>query len=439
MAAGAGALFKMVSNGVDVRKVQAHVRKPFRFFLCGDPALVAEFCALLLSGQDDEAIELEAAACLETLGPEGPVHRAAAPDARAIIFLGRGTDASGAHLATLAPLALPILAVTVDATAVPSGPSAAPGPGTWSEYLVPAISREALRTRFFPHLIDCSHGVEIAVGRRLPPLREAAAAKLTRDASSNALKVALASAVVDHIPLVGAVLGAVASAGDTVVITGLQMMLLLQIQATYGKDPDVQRMWQLLPVIGGGLGWRALARELVGFVPLAGIPIKGAIAYAGTMVVGEGVAFFLQNGKHMTKGQASVLYERTKNDALQFARDLAGKFRKQEEPEATVARAAPRRPAAVNPARRRGRTRAGESRSSSARRPIRRQIVPPIQKSLDQGAFLAAHVGGRGVRRFFGDPRSRYAAPTVRLSVAHDDRGGRDVADALVLRGRPAR
>ncbi|MGR4065010.1 MAG: hypothetical protein ACLQPV_06135 [Vulcanimicrobiaceae bacterium] len=325
---GAGALFKMVSSGVDVRKVHAHVRKPFRFFLCGDPALVAEFRALMLSGQSDEALALDAAACLETLDPGAPAERSLSPDARAIVFLGRGTDASGAHLAQLAPLRLPVLALTVDGTAVASGPAAAPSPGSWAEYVVQAITRDALRKTVFPHLIECSHGVEIAVGRRLPPLREAAAAKLTRDASANALKVALASAVVDHIPLVGVVLGAVASAGDTVVITALQMMLLLQIQATYGKDPDVQRMWQLLPVIGGGLGWRALARELVGFVPLAGIPIKGAIAYAGTIVVGEGVAFFLENGKHMSKVQASALYERTKSDALQFARDVVAKFRK---------------------------------------------------------------------------------------------------------------
>ncbi len=131
-------------------------------------------------------------------------------------------------------------------------------------------------------------GVEIAVGRNLPVLRESVAAKLTRDAANNALKVALASAAVDHIPLAGIVLGVFASAGDMVAITGIQVMLMLHIEAAYGQDPDMQRAWQLLPVIGGGFGWRTLARELVGFVPVAGIAIKGAIAYAGTIVVGRG-------------------------------------------------------------------------------------------------------------------------------------------------------
>ena len=104
----------------------------------------------------------------------------------------------------------------------------------------------------------------------------------------------------------------------------------MHIEAAYGKDPDVHRIWRLLPVIGGGLGWRALARELSGFVPVAGIAIKGAIAYAGTIVVGEGVTFFLEHGDHMTKHDAALLYERTKSDAMRFARDLLARLRKKD-------------------------------------------------------------------------------------------------------------
>ena len=41
-------LFTIVRKGIDVRAVHAHVRKPFRFLLCGDPSLVAGLRALLL-------------------------------------------------------------------------------------------------------------------------------------------------------------------------------------------------------------------------------------------------------------------------------------------------------------------------------------------------------------------------------------------------------
>ncbi|MEO6835196.1 MAG: hypothetical protein ABI231_04740 [Candidatus Tumulicola sp.] len=324
-ALGAGDLLKLVRRGIDVRSVQVHVRKPFRFLLCGDPALIAETRALLLSGHAD-AVPLDAAACLETIFP-GTAPIAEPSEVRAVLFLGRPGDLAGADLASLKPLKVPMLALTIDPSAPPSGPASAPAPGTSAQYSAPAISCEALRGRVFPHLVECARGVEIAVGRRLPVLREAVAAKLTRDAANNALKVSLASAVVDHIPVVGIVLGAFASAGDMVAITGIQMMLLLHIEAAYGRDPDVQRMWQLLPVVGGGFGWRTLARELSGFIPVAGIAIKGAIAYAGTIVVGESVTFFLEHGRHMTASQAANIFETTKRDALTFARDVIGRFR----------------------------------------------------------------------------------------------------------------
>jgi uncharacterized protein (DUF697 family) len=323
---GAGDLVRLVRQGIDVRSVHAHVRKPFRFLLCGEPALIAEMRALLLSGHDDGTVPLDAAACLETIHPRTPA-MSDASEVRAVLFLGRQGDLGGADLTSLKALNVPILALTVDPNAPSSGPSSPPAPGAWAEYVAPNISREALRGRIFPHLVECARGVEIAVGRRLPVLRETVAAKLTRDAARNALKISLASAVVDHIPVVGLVLGAFASAGDMVAITGIQMMLLLHVEAVYGRDPDLQRMWQLLPVVGGGFGWRTLARELSGFIPVAGIAIKGAIAYAGTIVVGESVTFFLEHGRHMTKSQAAKIFETTKRDAMTFARDLITKFR----------------------------------------------------------------------------------------------------------------
>jgi uncharacterized protein (DUF697 family) len=291
--------------------------------LCGDPALIAALRVLLLSGH--ESVPAVAASCLETMRTGTPF--VTNPnEVRAIIFLGRRGDAASADFDSLSVLRVPILALTVDAAASPSGPSSPPQPGSWAQYVVPSIAREPLRSRFFPHLVESAGGVEIAVGRNLPVLRETVAAKLTRDAANNALKVALASAAIDHIPLVGIVLGAFASAGDMVAITAIQVMLMLHIEAAYGRDPDVARTWQLLPVIGGGFGWRTLARELVGFVPVAGIAIKGAIAYAGTIVVGEGVTFFQEHGRYMTTGQAAALYERARLDALRFARELLAKL-----------------------------------------------------------------------------------------------------------------
>ncbi len=110
MAAAADArnVFALVRKGIDARSVHAHVRKPFRFLLCGDPALIAELRALLLSGHDD-TVPPQAAACLETIRPEAPL--VTNPnEVRAIVFLGRPGDAASANFDALSILRVPILA-----------------------------------------------------------------------------------------------------------------------------------------------------------------------------------------------------------------------------------------------------------------------------------------------------------------------------------------
>ncbi len=329
-AINAGDLFTLIRKGVSASSTGAEAKKPFRFFLCGDPSLVAQFRALLLWYKDDANVPFDAPATLETIDPSrGP--SLVGPDVRCAIFLGLLGDANPKTYALLEGLGIPAFSLIVDeGVAAPTGPQTAPERGAVGEYLVPRIDAPSLKARLFPHIIERCKGVEVAVGRRLPVLRDTVAAKLTRDAALSALKVAGASAVVDHVPVLGIVLGTVTSAGDMVAITGIQIVLMMQIGAAYGKDPDVQRMWELLPVVGGGLGWRAISRELSGFIPVAGIAIKSAVAYAGTIVVGEGVSFYYEHGRHMTREQAAQLYDDRKRAAVERVRGFIGRFKKPE-------------------------------------------------------------------------------------------------------------
>lgn len=325
-ATAAAAIFERLRGSLNAGAVHAGARRPFKFFVCGDPGLLGELRALLLSGQGGDSIPPEAAAAFETLDLQRSVDTA---DARAVICVARATDRGSLGLEKLGALKLPVLVLIVDPdVTAPSGPAQAPPAGGVEEYVVDRIAIETLRGRFLPHLIDCCKGIEVAVGRRLPALRDTVAAKLTRDAAMSALKVAGASAVIDHVPFLGIVLGAFASGADMFAITGIQMNLMLNVGATYGRDPDLSQMWELLPVVGGGFGWRALARELSGFIPVGGVFIKAAIAYAGTVVVGEGVAFYYRNGRQMGVEDASKTYDDAKSAAMTFARDILGRFRR---------------------------------------------------------------------------------------------------------------
>lgn len=74
---------------------------------------------------------------------------------------------------------------------------------------------------------------------------------------------------------------------DFPVLTLNQLRLVLRLASAHGVEVDQSRLPEILATIGAGLGLRALARQFLGTVPVAGWALKGAIAYAGTRALGE--------------------------------------------------------------------------------------------------------------------------------------------------------
>jgi uncharacterized protein (DUF697 family) len=74
---------------------------------------------------------------------------------------------------------------------------------------------------------------------------------------------------------------------DYPVLTINQIRLVLRIAEAYGHELGRERIPEILGVGGAGLGFRALARQLLGALPVAGWAVKGGIAYGGTRAVGE--------------------------------------------------------------------------------------------------------------------------------------------------------
>jgi uncharacterized protein (DUF697 family) len=74
---------------------------------------------------------------------------------------------------------------------------------------------------------------------------------------------------------------------DLPVLTLNQIRLVLRIALAHGEQIDNRRAVELVGVVGAGFGFRAVARELLDLVPVAGWAVKGAIAYSGTKAIGE--------------------------------------------------------------------------------------------------------------------------------------------------------
>lgn len=81
---------------------------------------------------------------------------------------------------------------------------------------------------------------------------------------------------------------------DMPLLTLNQVRLVLRIALAHGQTIDNQRALELLGVVGAGFGFRAVARELLDFVPVAGWAVKAGVAYTGTKAVGEAAVRYFE-------------------------------------------------------------------------------------------------------------------------------------------------
>lgn len=112
-----------------------------------------------------------------------------------------------------------------------------------------------------------------------------------------------------------AVIGFVAiiPGADMPLMTANQGKMVLQIAAAYGQPLGRERIKELAVVVGGGFTLRAVARQLLDFVPGFGWALKAAIGYTGTLAMGYAALEYFEEG-----GDVHALADR-----LRTARDEA--------------------------------------------------------------------------------------------------------------------
>ncbi len=119
------------------------------------------------------------------------------------------------------------------------------------------------------------------------------------------LREAVCEALIDRFSRRNAIIGAAVwvPGADFAALTLNQLRLVLRLGAAHGIEIDQERLPEVLGTIGAGLGFRAVARQLVGLVPVAGWVVKGGIAYAGTRALGETAQRYFQE---VSKGEPAV-------------------------------------------------------------------------------------------------------------------------------------
>lgn len=113
-----------------------------------------------------------------------------------------------------------------------------------------------------------------------------------------ALREIVAREIVKHFALQNGVLGVAIfiPGADFPVLTLNQIRMVLRIAAAYGEELDKERAFEILSVVAAGLGFRTVARQLMGLVPGLGWAVKGGVAYAATFAVGEAASTYFAAG-----------------------------------------------------------------------------------------------------------------------------------------------
>jgi hypothetical protein len=143
----------------------------------------------------------------------------------------------------------------------------------------------------------------LALARRFVTFRKPVVDRIIQAVARENALFALATALPNVVPSLLELPWAFGEfASDTAFLTINQIRMAFLIGAASGSEVGyMEQKAQIATIVGGAFGWRTLARELVGKIPFGGglIP-KGAIAFAGTYVVGKGLERIHRNGGEYT-------------------------------------------------------------------------------------------------------------------------------------------
>lgn len=183
--------------------------------------------------------------------------------------------------------------------------------------------------RVVREILDRSEHLGLPLARLFPPFREEVCARLINKIAMENAAFSVATAIPNVAPMLGLGWAVGEFASDSVVLTMNQVRLAFYLGAANDRPVGygAQRT-EVGSIIAGAFGWRAVARELVGKIPMGGglIP-KAAIAYAGTYVVGRSLERYYRFGYKYTRAERRAAYEDAFEKGKLIATNLIDRIR----------------------------------------------------------------------------------------------------------------
>jgi uncharacterized protein (DUF697 family) len=264
-----------------LRDVREEAGEPRPLYVCGRPGPAERVRDTLLAEGGDPACAQ--AFALRRLRPDDgePLGRAAV-----VVYAGEIAEAldsdTRADLAVVGASGRPIVAL-LEGIDQPGDAliEAARTPGLPPSAVVGAKRGRFPERQLLQAIAERAGPAGPALAARLPALRPA----VVEQAIAQAARRNGATATLVLLP-----------GEDVAALTSVELRMVLQIAAAYGQDLSADRLLEVAGVLGAGMGMRALARELLDVVPVAGWMVKGAVAYSGTRGLGRTADEYFRRG-----------------------------------------------------------------------------------------------------------------------------------------------
>jgi len=307
---------------VDLEAIRRHAEAPTRVLVVGDSEADAQGLAALLIGAHPEA-----SVWVTALGVEHPAAGATEPSARVVdgpdlvVLVGRGRQMSAAMQAVRRAWVerrARLVQVILEAGGT-HGTSQTQGRTV-------TLALDGLAEDGIDHLASALFAAvepdrRLSLARQFPPLRPCAFNTLIDETAKANATYSLSTGLAEVVPVLGVPL----TIGDIIVLTKNQLLMSYRIAMAAGKPGRASELiGEIIGVLGGGLLFRQIARQLAGMLPVVGVVPKVAVAYGGTWAIGRAVTVWATEGRRLTGERLRQL----SREGLARGRQVAGSLQR---------------------------------------------------------------------------------------------------------------
>ncbi len=165
--------------------------------------------------------------------------------------------------------------------------------------------------------------LQLPLARLFYPFRQRACHRIIKSVAKENALFCLATALPDVVPTIFTLPWAIGEYGsDSIFLTVNQIRMTFLLAAANDRAIGYrEQRSEIASIVASSFGWRALARELIGKIPLGGglIP-KAAVAWAGTFAVGLSVEKYFRLGYGFSRKERSAVYK----EAFRHGKQIAG-------------------------------------------------------------------------------------------------------------------